>query len=40
MEKLLIFSFLVMTVNLNAQEKIEPTDQFSIEGKVKTGLTF
>jgi len=38
MEKLLIFSFLVMTVNLNAQEKIEPTDQFSIEGKVKNRL--
>jgi len=40
MRTLLLFSFLAMTVSLSAQKKIEITDQFTIEGKVKSQITF
>jgi len=40
MKKLLPFCFLVITFSSSAQEKIETTDQFSIEGKVKKQPSF
>ena len=39
MRKLLLFSLLVISVSVSAQKKIETTDQFIIEGKVKNELS-
>src|SRR6185295_9032320 len=41
MKKLLIlFSFITITLALSAQKNIETTDRISLEGKVKTKLSF
>jgi hypothetical protein len=41
MKKLLIFlSFITITLTLSAQKNIETTDRISLEGKVKTKLSF
>ena len=40
MKKLLLISFLVITVDLSAQGKTDPTNQFTIEGKVKNQLSY
>lgn len=40
MKKLLLISFLVLTLDLPAQDKIDTTSQFIIEGKVKNRLVF
>ena len=39
MKKLLVFLFVMAGLNVFAQEKIETTDQFTIEGAVKHPLT-
>ncbi len=40
MKILWLIGFLVLAVDVVAQEKIEPTEQFAIEGKVKNRLSF
>ena len=40
MKKLLLIIFLTITIDLSAEEKIETTDRFSLEGKVKNRLSF
>jgi uncharacterized protein YbaA (DUF1428 family) len=40
MKKLLLISFILMTSDLPAQEKVSITSEFSIEGKIKTPLSF
>ena len=40
MKKLALIGFIVITTSLSAQEKVATTSQFTIEGKIKTQLSF
>ncbi|MGZ8524937.1 MAG: molybdopterin-binding protein [Chitinophagaceae bacterium] len=40
MKKILVISFIVITNNILAQEKINATNQFSVQGKIKNQLNF
>src|SRR5436190_6296993 len=40
MQKLLLIGFILITSNLMSQEKVNTTSQFTIEGKIKTQLSF
>lgn len=40
MQKLLLIGLILISINLWAQEKVSTTDQFTIEGKIKTEFSF
>ena len=39
MKNLLLIGFVFLTVDALAQEKIDPTNQFTVEGKVRNRLS-